>query len=128
MSAAAEQRARELLRSVISAEDFRAYEQLGFISVPGRGDAGSGYGYVVYPYRPLIAYETATGRLLCELCVRFGDDGQRLPAADDVLAKWFAIHGRERELAANARIDPPGHQVDPEQARRDLVRLRELAG
>lgn len=128
MSSGAEQRARELLRSFVSAEDYRAYSQLGFISVPGRGDAASGYAYVVYPFRPLVAYETATGRLLSELCVRFEDGDRRLPAADDVLAKWIAIHGRERELAASAKIDRPGHQVDPAQARRDLGRLRQLAG
>lgn len=128
MSDAAEVRARALLSSVVSPEDFRAYSQLGFFSVPGRGDPASGYAYLVYPYRPLIAYETASGSLLSELCVRFADSGERLPPADDVLAKWVAIHGRERELAAGARIGAPGRQVDPGQARRDLARLRELGG
>ena len=33
-----EAKARELMRDVLSASDFRTYEELGFISVPGRGD------------------------------------------------------------------------------------------
>ena len=126
MSAVAERRASELLRSFVSAEDFLAYQQLGFISVAGRADRASGYAYLVYPYRPLVAYETATGRLLSEYCVRFDDDGERLPAADDVLAKWIGLHARERELVATANLSPPGRQVDPAQARRDIRRLREL--
>ena len=121
---AAERRARDLLRSVVSAEDFRAYEELGFISVPGRGDTASGYAYLLYPHRPLVAYETAGGRLLSEYCVRFEDDGERLPDADDVLAKWIAVHGREHELIATANLNRPGHQVDPGHVSRDLARLR----
>ena len=119
----AERRARELLRSASPPADFDAYERLGFFSVPGRGDPASGYAYLVYPHRPLVAYETATGRLLSEYCVRFRDDGERLPDADDVLAKWLALHGRERELIATANIHPPGRQVDPDHVRRDLARL-----
>jgi hypothetical protein len=122
----AELRARELLRSVVSADEWRCYDELGFISVAGRGDPGSGYAYLVYPHRPLIAYDTATGRLLSEYSAHFRDDGERLPDADDVLAKWMALHGRERELIATANVDPPGHQVDPDQVRRDLDRLREF--
>ena len=91
---------------------------------PGRGDPASGYAYLVYPHRPLVAYETATGRLLTEYCVRFEDAGERLPDADDVLAKWIAVSGGERELIATANVDPPGHQIDPAHVRRDLDRLR----
>lgn len=119
----AERRARELLAAAVSADELRSYEELGLISVPGRCDPASGYAYLLYPQRPLIAYETATGRLLSEYCVRFRDDGERLPNADDVLAKWLALHGRERELIATANVNPPGHQVDPGQVRRDLARL-----
>jgi hypothetical protein len=128
----AERKARELLRSVVSAEDFDAYEELGFLSVSGRAvdDAGSGYAYLVYPHRPIVAYDTATGQPLNEYCVSFRDSsepalGERLPAADDVLAKWMALHGRERELISTANMHVPGRQVDPHQVRRDLVRLRE---
>ncbi len=122
-AAAAERRARELMRTVIPAEDCSAYEELGFISVPGRGDPASGYAYLVYPHRPLVAYEPATGRLLSEYCVGFRDGGERLPDADDVLAKWIAVHGTERELIFTANHNPPGHQIDPDHLRRDLARL-----
>ena len=124
MSATADAKARELMRSVLSADDFRTYEELGFISVPGRGDPASGYAYLVYPHRPLVAYETATGRLLTEYCVRFEDAGERLPDADDVLAKWIAVSGGERELIATANVGPPGKQIEPAHLRRDLERLR----
>ena len=119
----AEGRARELLRSVVSPGEFATYEQLGFISVAGRGDPESGYAYLIYPHRPLVAYEPHSGRLLCEYCVRFRDGGKRLPDADDVLAKWIALGDRERELVSTANLDPPGHQIDPDHLRRDLARL-----
>ena len=95
-----ERRARELLRTTLAEEEFAAYERLGFFSVPGRGDPASGYAYLVYPHRPLVAYETLTGRLLSEYCVRFRDDRGRLPD-----------------------VNPPGHQVDPDHVRRDLALL-----
>jgi hypothetical protein len=123
-ASAAEAKARELMRSVLGAEDFRTYEELGFISVAGRGDPASGYAYLVYPHRPLVAYETATGRLLTEYCVRFEDAGERLPEADDVLAKWIAVSGGERELIATANVGRPGQQIDPTHVRRDLNRLQ----
>lgn len=119
----AERRARELLRHAVGESEYRAYEELGYFSVAGRGDPDSGYAYLVYPHRPLVAYETATGALLSEYCVRFRDDGERLPGADDVLAKWMALQGREHELIATANVGRPGRQVDPGHARRDIMRL-----
>ena len=126
----AERRARELLRSIVSPGEAEAYERLGFISVPGNGDPASGYAYLIYPHRPLIAYDTHTDELLCEYCVGFPDRaqhelGERLPDSDDVLAKWMALRGGERELIAAANMHLPGRQVDPQQVRRDLVCLRE---
>jgi hypothetical protein len=123
----AERRARELLRSVVSAEEYDMYAELGFLSVPG---ADPGYAYLVYPHRPILAYDTASGELLSEYCVGFPDRsepalGERLPDADDVLAKWISLRGSERRLIAAANMHAPGRQVDPGQARRDLMRLRE---
>ena len=48
-----------------------------------------------------------------------------MPDADDVLAKWMALRGDELVLLAEANIDRPGTQIDPAQARRDILRLQE---
>ena len=123
----AERRARELLRAVVSTEEYEMYAELGFLSVPG---ADPGYAYLVYPHRPILAYDTASGELLSEYCVGFPDGsepafGERLPDADDVLAKWMSLRASERRLIAAANMHAPGRQVDPGQARRDLARLRQ---
>ena len=125
----AEVRARGLLRSVVSSEEYAMYAELGFIAVGG-GSGDSGYGYLLYPHRPIVAYDTRTGDLLNEYCVGFPDRseprrGQRLPDADDVLAKWMSLRAGERELISVANMHVPGRQVDPGQVRRDLDRLRE---
>jgi hypothetical protein len=97
----AEQRARELLRSCVSAEEWEMYRDLGLLRVfgPARGetvapvsDAGpSGdasqpvgpgspvpdlapYAYLIYPHKPIVAYVPATGELLSEYCVAFPDE------------------------------------------------------
>jgi hypothetical protein len=105
------------------------YEELGFIVLDGtEGDGG--YGYMLYPHRPIVAYDTRSGELLNEYCVAFPDRsepglGHRLPEADDVLAKWMSLRAGERELISVANMHVPGRQVDPDQVRRDLIRLRE---
>jgi hypothetical protein len=126
----AERRARELMRSVVGPEATEMYEQLGFISVlrPARENGEGGYGYLIYPHRPIVAFDTATGELLSEYCVRFPEQGKsgresRLPDADDVLAKWMALHGDEHGLIADANMHLVGRQVDPRHVRRDLARL-----
>ena len=97
----AEQRARELLRSCVSPEEWEMYRDLGLLRVfgPARGetvapvsDAGpssqgsqaivSGssapalapYAYLIYPHKPIVAYVPATGELLSEYCVAFPDE------------------------------------------------------
>jgi hypothetical protein len=129
----AERKALDLLASVVSAEEFRMYRELGFLSVPGAGDDASGYAYLIYPHRPIVAYDTSTGELLNEYCVGFPDQspeaaGARLPDSDDVLAKWMSLRGGERKLIAEANMNVPGRQVDPGQVQRDLIRLREWRG
>jgi hypothetical protein len=123
----AERKARDLMRSVVSEEEYEMYVELGFVTVAG---ADPGYAYLVYPHRPILAYDTAGGELLSEYCVGFPDRsepalGERLPDADDVLAKWMSLRASERRLIAEANMHAPGRQVDPGQARRDLARLRE---
>jgi hypothetical protein len=129
----AELRARELLRSVVGSELDAMYRDLGFLAVDGGGDARSGYGYLIYPHRPIVAYETRSGELLSEYCVVFPDlsepgADERLPDSDDVLAKWMALSGDERRLIADANMHAPGKQLDPMQVRRDLRRLGEWQG
>jgi hypothetical protein len=124
----AEARARELLRSVVSADDYAMYQELGFIAVDG--SEGEGYGYLLYPHRPIVAFDLQSGELLNEYCVGFPDTSepsaqQRLPDADDVLAKWMSLRAGERELISMANMHVPGRQLDPDQVARDLVRLRE---
>ena len=128
----AERRARELMRSVVGPELLAMYEQLGFVRVlrPRTRAGEGGYGYLIYPHRPIVALVIATGDLLSEYCVRFPaptepDGSRRLPDADDVLAKWMALHGDERGLIADANMHLVGRQVDPRHVRRDLRRLAE---
>jgi hypothetical protein len=129
----AELRARELLRSVVGEELYSMYRELGFIRVRGGDRRAGGYGYLIYPHRPIVAYAVRSGELLNEYCVVFPDQdqsraGARLPDADDVLAKWMALRGDERRLIGDANMHVPGRQLDPAQVRRDLVRLREWEG
>ena len=133
----AEQRARELLRSCVNDEEWGMYRDLGFIRVRGthsrRGvdpSDGPAYAYLVYPHKPIVAYVPETGRLLSEYCVEFpdltGDSGRsRLPASDDVLAKWMALTSDERRVIRRANMHLVGRQLDPARLRRDLWRLAE---
>jgi hypothetical protein len=125
----AEARARGLLRSVVSADEYAMYTELGFIAVDG-AEGDGGYGYLLYPHRPIVAFDVNTGELLNEYCVGFPDlsepaVSQRLPDADDVLAKWMSLRAGERDLISVANMHVPGRQVDPGQVGRDLIRLRE---
>ncbi len=129
----AEQRARELLRSCVSEQEWAMYRDLGFIRVWGGqgrapGTDGAPYAYLIYPHKPIVSYLAQTGRLLSEYCVTFPDEARpygsaMLPDSDDVLAKWMAITGDERRLLATANVHLPGRQLDPSQVKRDLWRL-----
>jgi hypothetical protein len=133
----AEQRARELLRSCVNTEEWGMYRDLGFIRVTGRHarreidrGARSAYAYLVYPHKPIVAYVPGTGQLLSEYCVEFpdmsGSGGRhRLPASDDVLAKWMALTSDEDRVIRRANMHLVGRQLDPARVRRDLWRLAE---
>ena len=108
------------------------YEELGFVRVlrSAVGDRGATYGYLLYPHRPIVAFDPETGELLSEYCVRFPDRSEaaaasRLPDADDVLAKWMVLHGDERGLIEEANMHLPGRHHHPAHLRRDLARLAE---
>jgi hypothetical protein len=133
----AEQRARELLRSCVNDEEWAMYRDLGFIRVTGRHSrresdraGGPAYAYLVYPHKPIVAYVPETGQLLSEYCVEFPDvTGRgaraRLPASDDVLAKWMALTSDEDRVIRRANMHLVGRQLDPARLRRDLWRLSE---
>jgi hypothetical protein len=134
----AEQRARELLRSCVNRDEWAMYRDLGFIRVAGRfaGRAGKGrsgepqYAYLIYPHKPIVAYVPETGQFLSEYCVEFPDlsgtsSGARLPASDDVLAKWMALTSDESRVIRRANMHLVGRQLDPARIRRDLWRLAE---
>jgi len=134
----AEQRARELLRSCVNEEEWAMYRDLGFIRVAGglsrrTGDAeggGPAYAYLVYAHKPIVAYVPSNGRLLSEYCVEFPDvtgqsERSRLPASDDVLAKWMALTSDESRVIGRANMHLVGRQLDPARVRRDLWRLGE---
>ena len=121
----AELRARELLRSTAGQEALDTYDRFGLLAVENRQ-----YGWLIYPQRPLVAFDAETGEPLSEYCVRFRDGsdpeaGERLPDADDVLAKWMALRADERELIGTANVHPLGRQLDPAMVRRDLSALRQ---
>ena len=95
------------MASVVGDEGLEQYRALGFLHVFGdpEADGCPGYGYLIYPHRPIVSFDARSGRLLNELCVSFPDRGDRrsasgLPDADDVLAKWMAIRGDELALLA----------------------------
>jgi hypothetical protein len=133
----AEQRARELLRSCVNEEEWGMYRDLGFIRVAGRHarreidrGARAAYAYLVYPHKPIVAYVPHSGQLLSEYCVEFpdltGSGGRhRLPASDDVLAKWMALTSDEDRVIRRANMHLIGRQLDPARVRRDLWRLAE---
>jgi len=133
----AEQRARELLRSCVNEVEWAMYRDLGFIRVGGRHArretdraAGPAYAYLIYPHKPIVAYVPSSGQLLSEYCVEFpdltGSGGRhRLPASDDVLAKWMALTSDEDRVIHRANMHLVGRQLDPARVRRDLWRLAE---
>jgi len=141
----AEQRARQLLRSCVNDEEWGMYRDLGFIRVAGSQPRGRGitarrntddqpsdtppYAYLLYPHKPIVAYVPADGRLLSEYCVEFpdviGGGRTRLPASDDVLAKWMALTSDETRVIGQANMHLVGRQLDPARVRRDLWRLSE---
>ena len=120
--ARAEMRARRLLRETAGAEALEMYERLGLLAI--EHESGE-YGYLIYPHRPIVGYDSRSGELLSEYCLRFADRSdpearERLPDADDVLAKWLALRTDEEQALGIANVHRLGRQLDPQMVRRDL--------
>ncbi len=89
-------------------------------SIRGLGER-TAYAYLVYPHKPIVAYVPGSGQLLSEYCVEFPDLGgaggrHRLPASDDVLAKWMALTSDEDRVIRRANMHLIGRQHDPARA------------
>ncbi|MEZ5075773.1 MAG: hypothetical protein R2691_13250 [Solirubrobacterales bacterium] len=127
----AERRAEQLIEEVLGVDALEAYRALGFLHCFGAArDGAPAYGYLIYPHKPIVSFDVATGELLNEHCVSFPDrsepeGGQRLPDADDALAKWLALRADEHGLINEANMHLPGRQLDPDHVRRDIARLSE---
>ena len=136
----AEQRARELLRSCVNDEEWAMYRDLGFIRVAGkhaRREADRGVrrraglrlpGLPAQADRGLRAGQRpAADRVLRGVPRPHGGSGgrHRLPASDDVLAKWMALTSDEDRVIGRANMHLVGRQLDPARVRRDLWRLAE---
>ena len=99
------------------------------LTAQGPSAPGGEYGYLIYPQRPIVGYDARSGEPLSEYCVRFRDGsepeaGERLPDADDVLAKWLALQMDEAHTMGTANVHPLGRQLDPAMVRRDLAALQ----
>ena len=93
-------------------------------------DRNAPYAYLIYPHKPIVSYVPRTRQLLSEYCVEFpdltgGGGRHRLPASDDVLAKWMALTSDEDRVIRRANMHLIGRQLDPARVRRDLWRLAE---
>jgi hypothetical protein len=134
-SAEAERRSLELLRSVVNADEWDMFSELGFICVTGRRGPRSArrgltlprYRYLIYPHLPLVALLPRSMAPVREYCVQFPDlstgADQTLPTGDDVLAKWMTLRADEDRLLAFANVCNAGCQIPLSQIERDLRRL-----
>ena len=140
----AEQRARQLLRSCVNDEEWGMYRDLGFIRVAGSPApaaarraaratiAPSDTAAVRLPPLPAQAdrglrarRRAPAQRVLRGVPRPRPADGSRLPASDDVLAKWMALTSDESRVIGQANMHLVGRQLDPARVRRDLWRLSE---
>lgn len=128
----AEARSLTLLKSVINADEWSMFRELGFICVTGRRlrpDGTEGlprYRYLLYPHLPLVAVLPRSLAPVREYCIQFpdlaaGGDGT-LPIGDDLLAKWMTVRADESRLHANANVATAGCQVPLQRIERDLRR------
>lgn len=132
----AERRSLELLRSVVNADEWEMFCDLGFICVAGRRPPRAGrpappgprYRYLIYPHLPVVALLPRSMAPVREYCIQFPErlasgGSEQLPAGDDMLAKWMTLRADEERLLAFANVASAGCQVPLNQIERDLRRL-----
>ena len=86
----AERRARELMGSVVGPEMQEMYEQLGFLSVirPTHGEGEGGYGYLIYPHRPIVAFDTASGSLRSGNLTQYSLKSSPVAVSKATIGRW----------------------------------------
>ena len=115
----AELKARELLRSVVGEQQYAMYRELGFIARLPAAAPDSGYGYLIYPHRPIVAFEQpqrrAAERVLRRLPGPAPSRGRRAAARRRRRARQMdgRCSGDERGLIGDANMHAPGQQLDP---------------
>ena len=134
-AADAERRSLDLLQSVVNAEEWDMFRELGFICVSGRRgrrpgsppDSPPRYRYLIYPHLPVVALLPRSMAPVREYCVQFperaGPGTPLLPRGDDVLAKWMTLRADEDRLLSYANVGGAGCQVPLSTVERDLERL-----
>lgn len=133
--AQADKRSLELLRSVVNDDEWRMFDELGFLCVTGRRlrpDGTEGlprYRYLIYPHRPLVALLPRSLSPVREYCIEFRDgatsrDGREalLPVGDDLIAKWMTVRSDENRMLAYANVSAAGCQIPLSQIERDVRR------
>ena len=85
-------------------------------SASSRVDAGGdgGYGYLIYPHRPIVAYDTGSGELLSEYCValprprRAGRAASGCPTPTTCSPSGWRCAATSARLIADANMHLPG--------------------
>ena len=115
----AEQRARQLLKSCVSQEEWEMYRDLGFIRVWGSqadgpedagGTGGAAYAYLIYPHKAIVGYLAQTHRLLNEYCVTFPDETR--PYGSAMLPDSYLSPAAARVWLASPRLDRRWRRTD----------------
>jgi hypothetical protein len=94
----AEKIAQRKLRELVQPEVYDQYMLTGAIIVAGR----SGLNYLIRRYRPTLAMDDRTGRILCALCLHplgyfSGTWAGALPPTDEVVAHLLMIRGKAQK-------------------------------
>ncbi len=129
---AAEERAEDLLGSVVGEDALAAYRALGFLHAFGGAeeDGLPGYGYLIYPHRPIVSFDSRSGRA-AERALRplsRPDRGGRARAAARRRRRARQVDGAPRRRARPARRGQHRPSRRPGRPRAGAARHRPPAG